>query len=456
MPALSLEERFLEHLRELGLGDEPAHLLVAVSGGCDSVVLLHLFRFAARSVPLSLTAAHLDHCMRPSSEADARWVAGLCAAWGIPLVEGRLETPPRSEDEARTARYSFLAGAARQAGARYVATGHHADDQAETVLFRVLRGTGLSGLAGMPPISSRGILRPLLPFWRDELREFALSRDLRWREDPTNSSLDPARNRLRNEILPAIERSIAPGARRSLVSLADLAAEGEAALERETARASDALLSEEGTHTLLARASLRDYDSTIASRVLRNALRRFGLVLDRTGTRTALQFITHSTSGRVMQLPGGVSIRLEFDTARISAAGATPDDEPLVLGSPEDPGGVTRIGGRSYRVSARSVGWDLGDRDPVTPWSVSIPLSSTRFPLVMRRWQPGDRIETSGGTKTLKKLFLEERIPRSRRDHLPVLVDSAGRVLWVAGLRRTRRWPPGSGQEALFLTVVNA
>ena len=144
-----------------------AHVLAAVSGGADSVVLLHLLRFAGDELGITVSAAHFDHAMRPGSAPDAEWVAGLCAAWGVPLVRRRADRALRSEAEAREARYAFLAGARGRVEADWIATAHHADDQAETVLFRALRGTGVAGLAGIAPVdAARRLVRPLLPFRR--------------------------------------------------------------------------------------------------------------------------------------------------------------------------------------------------------------------------------------------------------------------------------------------------
>ena len=428
-----------------------------MSGGRDSVSLLYLLRFRARSLPLDLTVAHLDHAMRPQSAADALWVRGLCRAWGVPLVSERLAKPPRGETEAREARYAFLRRAADGTGARFIVTGHHADDQAETVLFRALRGTGLAGLAGMAALSPAGVLRPLLPFWREEIEEFARERGLRWREDHTNRETGAARNRIRLELFPLIEREVAPGARRSLVALARLAREAEDALQRETRRAMAELHREEGGWAILARVRLRDYDSPIGTRIVRNVLRHFGVVLGRTGTRRALQFIIQAPSGRVMELPAGVRVELEFDLARIGRPSPPSPDEPLAietLGPGDRIEKPLRIGGRLHRARVAVGPWTGPSATP-DAWRTALPLSSLRFPLLLRGWEPGDRVRTSGGTKTLKKLFVERRIPRSLRHEIPVLVDAGGSVLWIGGIERAPGTPPRSGEEALFLTIVN-
>ncbi|MBV9774564.1 MAG: tRNA lysidine(34) synthetase TilS [Gemmatimonadetes bacterium] len=450
-----LEARFRAHLEELGLARPGVRLLVAVSGGCDSTVLLHLLRFHAAAPGVELRAAHLDHAMRPGSEGDARWVEGVCRAWEVPCVTERAGRALRGEAEARSARYDFLRRAAAEVGATHLATAHHADDQAETVLFRVLRGTGTAGLAGIAPSSPDGVVRPLLPFWRREIRAYARRHGLRWRDDPTNRSGDPVRNRIRLDLLPRLERTVAPRARRSLARLAELAREDEAAwaallgpLERAAAR-------REGAAVVLARGVLRGYDSAVAARILRNVLRQFGIVPDRTGTRLALQFITGTPSGRELRLPGSVRIRTEFDLACVERVDdePAPPDRTLAIGADEASGaGEARIGGITVRLAWRTGPWTgAGPAGGAT----ALPLDALRFPLVVRGWEPGDRIRAPGGTKTLKKLFGERRVPRSARSRIPVLADAAGAVLWVAGVERSRELQPHTGQTTLFLSIID-
>ncbi|HEX2205918.1 MAG TPA: tRNA lysidine(34) synthetase TilS [Longimicrobium sp.] len=450
----SLVRRFRRRLRALGLARGNAHVLVAVSGGADSVALLHLLRFHAADFGILLSAAHFDHAMRPGSDADARWVQGLCAAWDVPLAVGRASRRLRSEADAREVRYAFLHDVAAQAGATLVATAHHADDQAETVLFRILRGTGPAGLAGIADLDREsGLVRPLLPFWRSEIRQYARKNRLRWREDATNRSAGPARNRIRLELLPWIERTVAPGARRSLVRLAGLARDDEAAWERALAGEIGHVEREEEGRAVLVRPALAAYDSAVAARLLRSVLRRFGIVLGRTGTRTALRFICTAPSGRVLELPGGARIATEFDLARVERApqAAPPPDEPLEIGG-GDGEGVLVVGGARKAAAWRSGRWD---GRPAGADGIVLPLEGLALPLVLRGWRPGDRVRTPGGTKTLKKLFGEARVPRSMRARVPVLADAGGAVLWVAGLARAVP-PPRPGEPGLTVDVTDA
>jgi tRNA(Ile)-lysidine synthase len=447
-------DRFRRSLDALGVRGTGAHVLVAVSGGCDSVALLHLLRFAADDAGLRVTAAHFDHAMRSGSEGDAAWVRGLCRVWEVPLIEERAEAAPRTEEEARDARYAFLRRAQAACGAAFLATAHHADDQAETVLFRVLRGTGLPGLAGIPPRGAGGLVRPLLPFPRAEILRYARAAGLAWREDPTNARVDTARNRIRLRLLPAIERHVAPGARRSLARLAELAREDEAAwdavlqpLLAETA------VEEEGA-LVLVRERLAAYDSRIAARVLRAALRRLGIAPDRAGTRMALQFISHAPSGRVCTLPGGVRIITEFGHARVERAPGeapnAPPDEPLVIAR-EDAAGEGRLCVGGARWTAR---WWTGDDGAAEDGrTMRMAIDRVRFPLTLRGRAPGDRVRTRAGTRPLKKLLGEARVPVRVRGTLPVLADAAGAVLWVPGVARAEGAGPAPGEPFITLSV---
>jgi tRNA(Ile)-lysidine synthase len=449
-----LEERFRERLEALEVGGDD-HLLVAVSGGSDSMVLLHLLRFAAGR-PLQLTVAHLDHAMRAESAGDLLWLRGVCSAWGVALLHHRLPEAPRSEDAARRARYRFLRRAAHETGARRVLTAHHADDQAETVLFRLLRGTGLRGLRGIPDRSGAGVLRPLLPFWRRELLEYARAHRLRWREDATNALPHAVRNRIRHRLLPEAEAGVSRGARRHLLALAELATEQEALLRRLAAAAERASVTRQGAAFLLARPLWRGYDSAVASALLRSLLRRLDSRPDRAGTRSALEFIIHAPSGRELQLPGGVRLHAEFDAVRLERREPSEADLPLALHLPAAGGrsqGTARIGGERYALAICPD--DAPGPEPGPDgWSATLHLAPHRFPLLCRGWRPGDRMRTPGGTKSLKKLFLERRVPRSLRHRLPVVVDAAGAVIWVGGLDRAHLSAPDVGAVAFHLTIT--
>jgi tRNA(Ile)-lysidine synthase len=452
----TLPARFFRGLDDLRLLGPHVHLLVGVSGGRDSVALLHLLRFGDAPARPRLTVAHLDHAMRAESSRDAEWVAGLCRAWGVPLLRERTGQLLKGEAAAREERYRFLERARAAAGATRIVTAHHADDQAETVLFRALRGTGLGGLGGIRATNAAGIARPLLPFWRAEIEGYARRVGLRWRTDPSNAQLDAARNRLRHELLPLIEDRIAPGAKRSLVRLAALAREAEAALAAVVAPLRRDLVRSEGESLLLRRTSMRDLHPAIATRLVRDLLHQMGGEPSEAGTRSAVQFITNAPSGRELRVAGGVKILIEFATARLIRVveeTATPVDRAVWIGETETLGEDELVlGGRRFRVRWREETFAAGSTRH--PNEAFLARDAIRFPLQLRRWRFGDRVRLGSGTRRLKKLLAERRVPRSERMRIPVLVDGEGEVLWIAGLVQALGAAPRPGQTMLRIVLA--
>lgn len=427
----ALANRFREALAPYGGGRT---VVVALSGGLDSSVLLHLARFAAKDMGHEWIAAHFDHAMRPSSAADAQWVSGLCRAWDVPVQVGRALGPLKSEEAARDARYDFLTGVGEETGASLVLTGHHADDQAETVLFRLLRGTGSRGLSGIPAHRHPGIVRPLLDFWRAELLEYARGVRLTWRDDPTNRSCAYARNALRTRILPDVERLVAPGARRALVRLAGVASDEEAAWDSVLPGLMQPLdVREIEAGLSFRRAELLELHPAVCARVIRALAGRVGASLDHVATRLAVDFAASGSSGRAIDLAGSLSFGVELDRCVLGRAMPMEEDLPLAI---EDPGP-----GRGAVVLAGSpipVAWG-SDEAAGRRSSTSFAVTALRFPLMVRSRRPGDRIRLPGGTKKVKKVLLESRIPPSERHLVPLVVDVQGDVLWIPGLARAER-----------------
>jgi tRNA(Ile)-lysidine synthase len=431
------------------LAESGQHVLVACSAGLDSTVLLYLFRFAC-AADCRISVAHYDHRMRADSAHDADWLRGLCAAWEVPLHVGLAGCVPANEADARRARYAFLEQTADTIGAHRIATAHQADDQAETVLFRLLRGTGLDGLAGIPPRRGR-IMRPLLSYTRAQLESLARECRLSWRDDPTNQSRRFARNRIRLELLPALE-SKWPEARRDLVALAAAAQGTRHSWEMLLGALEPAVVTAQSAHVIeLARPQLLKYHPEIRIRLLRRVLTRLGgHAPGRAGTATLAAFITAGESGSVIHLKGGMCAEREFDILRLRRPREpVSNDRPLAIQSAAPGSGQTTIGGTRYRIE-----WALGAGGS-GPDSVVIDPVAIRFPLQIRAWQPGDRIRLAFGTKKLKKLFAERRLGRQRRSTVPLLVDESGDILWVAGLARSALAPTTSDQVGFRITVRN-
>jgi tRNA(Ile)-lysidine synthase len=378
------------------------------------------------------------------------FVTDLCERWHLRCVVRRAGTRLDTESAAREARYRFLLAAGVTVGADRIATAHHADDQAETVVFRLIRGSGLAGLAGIPARRGR-IVRPLLPFRRAELAGHAAHYSLEWREDPTNADAEhTTRNRIRHEVLPALDRARA-GAVRSILALSAEAAAAETAWDRiiDDVERDLTIRTPDGAFQL-ARDSLLRYHPHVRARVIRRILGRLGPMPGRAATDAALDFVRRAASGAILEFRGGLRLERHFDRLVIRPAPKPPTaDRPLVIREPRGGQGEATIGGRRLRVV-----WSLGDEAGGV--AESFDPTALRFPLELRAWRPGDRIRTSGGTRKLKKMFVERRVTRPDRVRTPVLVQDDGRILWVVGLARSRGAEPVAGDPVFQIAVSDA
>lgn len=408
-------------------------VLVAVSGGADSLALLYALHALRGRLTCRLHAATFDHGVRgPASAADAAFVAEICAALGIPLAAGRAGRPAAAEAALRAARYDFLAAAARAAGAQRVATGHHAGDQAETVLLRLTRGAGSAGLAAMAPLAplpghpSLTLIRPLLSLARADIDAYCAQLGLEPRQDSTN--LDPAyaRNRLRRDAIPALER-VNPQAQRALARFAAQAAAENDFLQRALLQAIAPGLAREAGRISLERAAFRALHPALRWRFVHWAAQQLNsaaeIGFEHADAACALALTAHT--GAAAALPGGLRLRLDYSQIVVEltnaphAAPACPLLEPgavIVAAIP----GLTPLPG----------GWAL--RAALTPGGAALHLPpAARVTLRTRR--PGDRFAPpglGGHTQKLKQWLNDRKIPRRLRDQLPLL-DVNGEIAAV-------------------------
>ncbi len=435
----ALSERLDAHLRASGLLPEGAGVTVALSGGLDSVVLIDLLQVLKQRWGWSISAAHFDHRMRAESASDADWVRALCQDRGVPCRIERSLAVPRSEAEAREARYAFLHRAREQLGADLLATAHQADDQAETVLFRLLRGSGLAGLSGIQASRAPYVVRPLLPFWREELESYADSRGLDYQTDPSNRDLSYARNRIRLEVIPRLEAVGARDLRAQLHRLSGLAGRAARVVDRlcETALR-DLIIEASEDRVVVARTGFLAYDTGVRAHLLRVLGRGVGVPLRRAGTLAAVEFISRCPSGRRLDLAADIVMSREFDRIileRRRDEGSTRSEELVIADARGGERGL-EIAGTRWRVR-----WTPGELDPKGDGGEELARfdpSELHFPLRVRGWRPGDRIRLHGGTRKLKKVFVDRRVGRSQRGGYPLLIDSGG-VVWIVGLLKGAR-----------------
>jgi len=312
-----LSQQIRETVRRYALEHEllpPGPVVVAVSGGTDSLALLLLLADLAQELALVLHVAHFDHRIRRAGAREAQFVSDLAARAGATIRVGRAESPPKSEDDARRARYAFLRRVAAERNGAPIATGHTRDDQAETVLLHLARGTGLAGLSGMRP-RREGIVRPLLSIGRADTAALCAAAGVTPLEDPSNRSLRYARNRIRRKVIPELLR-IDPQVTSAVARLADAAAEVTASHQRRALGALDAA-SRNGAIDL---DRLGD-DAAVGKEALALAWERAtGHVLGARHREAVAEQLARRDGTAALDLPGGRLVR-ERGIARIEPAG---------------------------------------------------------------------------------------------------------------------------------------
>lgn len=434
-------------------GDDPesAGLLVALSGGPDSVALLHLAAAWAAEHRRPLAAAHFDHRLRgEASDGDAAFCHQITTRLGVPLFTGRGDPRPRAreqgrglEDAARALRHAFLDRVRAEHELAAIATGHHRDDQIETVLMRLCRGTGLDGLVGLRARRGR-LVRPLLGCTRAELLAFLADQGLPWRQDATNLDGSNVRGRVRRELLPLIADIFGSGATDGLARLADLAADETACLDTlvddalvscavgpadDAAPATDEAVAAAaaGLPEALSVSRLRALPPALARRVVRRWLHpHLPVDLAHVHVAAVLRWVAGGQSGGSLDLPGPLRLVRTFD--RLHLAETPPPDQPAA----------------GWRVNVTPL---AAVPDPVPPprpttagWQLVSSADGLAGNLQVRRPRPGDRLQPFGlaGHKKLSDLVQEKRIPSERRRGLLVVADQLG-PLWVVGVAQDER-----------------
>ncbi len=407
-----------------------ARILVAVSGGADSVTLLH----ALVALDQRVGVGHVHHGLREAgAEADLDFVRELAAGLGLPFRASRVDARRRDgrspEARARELRYSALETLCSDLGCAWIATAHSLDDQAETVLLRAVRGTGLRGLAGIDPRAEGArLLRPLLGVRATALREYLKSRGLCWREDETNADRTIPRNRLRAEILPALEQ-VHAGATRKLAQLAETARQSEAEGQGRVERALERALSVGDGGFWIEPRELDVLGSAGRRRALSSLLGKVGLASRVTTVHLQRMetFLDAASGRRSLSLP---ALRLLVrDGARVWLGEAPGPRFPAPIDTLARPPETLEFPERGVRLSWRQGGTPTSSCDTLHLPARPAPLLRIRSP------RPGDRIALPGrcGAKPLADLFGRARWSRSQRARA-LVVEAGGRAIWVPGL----------------------
>ena len=471
----------------------PGEALVAgVSGGPDSLCLLHVLQRLAPEYGLDLHVAHLHHGLRGAdADADAEFVRALASAWGLPLTVEMLDVPALARDEglafeeaARRARYAFLARTAAAAGARTIAVGHNADDQAETVLMHFLRGSGLAGLRGMLPRTPLGsyrllstaergtgglpgsfdLIRPLLEVPRSEIEAYNDEHGLGPRFDRSNLDTAYFRNWLRLEVIPLLEEHN-PHLRAVLGRTARVLA-GDYALIRDLLHEAwpRVVLREGQEEIVFDLAAWRALPTGLQRSTLREAIHRLRRSLRNINfvhVEDALRVALDGTTGDRATLPQGLMLTVGYELLTVAGEDRPrplPDwpllpagSEPLAVTVP----GITPLPDSAWVLEAALLpraGLPAGWQDNPDPWRAYLDAGTVVPPLWLRTRRPGDRFRPlgmGGQAPKLADFLTNQKVPHAARDRLPLLVTAWG-IAWVPGLRPDERARVGEATSEIL------
>jgi tRNA(Ile)-lysidine synthase len=442
---------------------------VAVSGGADSVALLLLLLALREKLGVILSVVHFNHKLRgKASDADEKYVSRLAAKHGLEFHTASVQVAARAkkeranlEDAARRARYDFFRSLVESGKLTRIAVAHTADDQAETVLAHLMRGTGLTGLGGIHPVAG-SVFRPLLVIRRGDLREFLRAKKQNWREDATNRDTTKMRAHIRKKLLPLLEKQFQPAIVNHLATLADLAREDEAFFDAVVEERAGALIHRSAEGLRVAAEDLlnpwkkkkpnaestEDTETTEGTRALSARLVRRIMedIKPRPGelgarhVEAVLELACRGANGSSLPLPGGVEVRRERDLlfflameekksrATSAATGEYEYNIDLANGGAE-----VRVAELRCVFRLRVIDWPR-KRGETSKDTAVLDRDRLRLPVVLRNWRPGDRLRPLGhqNAHKLKRLLNEKHISRWKREGWPVLT-SGGILAWARG-----------------------
>jgi tRNA(Ile)-lysidine synthase len=462
----SLLSRVRDAIERRSLLRAGERVAVAVSGGADSVALLLLLFDLRKQLGVVLSVAHFNHKLRDKdSDKDEKFVAKLAAKCGLVFHLGQLDVGARAkrdkanlEDTARRARYEFFEGLVGSGHLDKVGVAHTADDQAETVLAHILRGTGLAGLRGIHPEVGH-VVRPLLGVRRAELRAYLKSKKQTWREDATNRDTTRMRARIRKKLMPLLEKQFQPAVVQHLATLAELAREDEAFLDAwASSRLRQHVDLKSGwacisIEALLECGKTKDCSTEgaesadtrnlgMARRVVRRIVKQVrprGGQLNAEHVRAILELATRGENGKSLELPGGLRVRREYDALVFGVASSLAE---LKRRKPLEFERLIMMDGREAAVSTpeiscvfrfRVIDWPAKRGDTIETGFV-LDCDALQSPLKLRNWRPGDKFRPLGhrSEHKLKRLLSKRRVSRWEREVWPVLT-SGGTLVWTRG-----------------------
>ncbi len=444
---MDLKKEIEEFNREYQLFNKGMRLVVAVSGGADSLALLDLLWRMRAEASLELVVAHLHHGLREeAADADAQFVQDMARLYDLPFYWDKVSVAAYREEKkistqvaARELRYDFLRAVAKQCQAQRIALGHHADDQAETILHHVIRGTGVAGLGGMDPVRAP-FVRPLLSIRRQRIEKYCRWRKLNYRDDQSNRDHSYTRNRLREQIIPLLERDYNPSLVEALVRLGEICRAENTFIDQQAEHILRELALEGQGRVRINTKALLLHPEAMQRRLVQKAWMRI------TGRPMALAFAHVDrllslskmlAGGKQVELPQGVIVQKQagFLVFKQKDGSKKPVCWCYSLKVP----GVTLVPEAGVLIEAKRQSFSFGELDvnSLLPEQALLDLEKLSLPLHVRNRVAGDVFQPLGiaGKMKLKDFFINTKIPREKRDQVPLVIDARGRLVWVAGYR---------------------
>ncbi len=446
----TLEQQTACFIQRHNLFPKGSRLLLAVSGGPDSTCLLYTLLRLRQELGVELHVAHLDHQLRgKESGADAAYVEKLAGRLGVPVTVEKRDVKAYQkehrislEEAAREVRYRFLSDVADSVGAGCIVTGHTLDDQVETVLMHIIRGTGTKGLIGLKPCSRWllddrriTIVRPLLEISRQQTADYCKENELMPRLDISNLSLSPLRNRIRQQLLPLL-KSYNSGITAALLRIAVIANDEITFLDSEVARLWPAIVEEKEGMLILNKDRLNELPVALKRHLFRAVVEEIIGNLKDIETRHIEEILAalDKPAGRLINLPGGLIFSIEYDRYLLGMENVDTCPYPVIGGEYRiSIPGKTELPGWLVEAEIMKSGAMEKEEDDFIAY---LDLDRTGNELKVRRRKPGDRFQPLGmvETKKLNEFMIDAKIPRTWRGRIPV-VYSPKQILWLVGYR---------------------
>lgn len=456
-------DKILEYIKKYNMVEPGDKIVVGVSGGADSLVLLHVLNEISPVFSLKLAVAHVHHGLRgKDADRDADFVEKICRDWQIPFYLKKVDVRELaynwgiSEEEAgRKVRYEFFDQVLRDIKGQKIALAHHRDDQAETILYHLIRGTGPKGLQGMKPVRDGRIIRPLLQISKKEIEEYCREKGLKYRVDATNKDTVYARNRIRNVVIPYIQKHFNPNFSESLIRLGDILQEEEEFLSYYSEQMFKKWVRVAYGEASIPLEFLNRCPKAIRRRIIRLAVEKLVnnmIDISYTHVEQVVNMALYSSAGSSLDLPGNLKIRKDYEALVLSNDEKTCSipffQYPITI-----PG---RVFIKELDIEITCQRTEKPDVLHKGPRCIYVDADKIKGSLWIRNRKDGDRFQPLGmkGTKKLKDYFIDKKVPRSQRDAIPLVVDENS-IIWVAGYQLNENYKITSKTRNIIQFKIN-